>query len=114
MMQDLLYGTYLTFRIKEILDAAKRPLTVRQITRQLAKLSEREHYNLSRRVRKSINQLVFQEEVSKSWHRRENNLIIFTYQTNAHESTGKTEEPGQQHDSRKNGNGDVGAVSSSD
>ena len=113
-MEDLLYGTYLTFRIKEILDAAKRPMTVRQITLRLAVLSEREHYNLSRRVRKSLHLLVFQEEVSKSWYRRKDNLINFTYQTNAHESTGKTEESGQQHEARKNGNGDVGAVSSSD
>ena len=113
-MQDLLYGTYLTFRIKEILDAAKRPLTVRQITSQLAELSDREHYNLSRRVRKSINQLVFQEEVSRSWLRRENNLINFTYQTNVHESTGKTEEPDQQHEARENGHDHAGPVSPSD
>lgn len=94
-MHDLLYGTYLTFRIKEILAAAAQPLTVQQITSRLATLPEREHYNLSRRVRKAVNLLVFQQELKRDWQRRENNLIHFTYQTNAHESDGQTEEPGQ-------------------
>ena len=91
-MQDLLYGTYLTFRVKEVMDTAQTPLSVRQIATCLAAFDGREGYNLRRRIRKSLRMLEDRGDVViQGWH-RENNLMTFTYatKTNAHESDGQT------------------------
>ena len=80
-MHDFLYGTYLAFRVKEIVDAADRPLTVRQITAEVADVSGRDKVNLARRVRTALNAL----ELKREWH-RENNIIYYTYQCHTHES----------------------------
>lgn len=83
-MKSLLYGTYLTFRIKELFEQTSEPLSVRQIAEALARLPERESYNLRRRVRKSLKHLLFEQVLVEAEPQRENNLIVHTYQINAH------------------------------
>lgn len=83
-MKSLLYGTYLTFKVKELLEQSDGPLSVRQIADQLANLPEKESYNLRRRVRKSLKDLLFLDVLTEAEPQRENNLIVHTYQFNAH------------------------------
>lgn len=90
-MENLLYGTYLTFRVKVLMAESSTPLSVRQIAEQLAVLPERESYNLRRRVRKSLKYLLFMRVLEEAEIRRENNLIVHTYQIRASEISKTTE-----------------------
>ena len=116
IMNELLYGTYLTFKVKEVLDANQRPMTVREVTNKIARLPRKQQENLCRRVRNALNTLVFQEHLSREIRiDRDKNHTFFTYQNIAHESSKKAPERANGESKKPaNAHGNAQTLSSSD
>jgi len=76
----ILYGTHLSVLVKQVLKKdPSQPLSAKEVAAQLACLPHTEQKNLIRRVRRSLNEMVFYGEALKS-SRHVKNVVEHTFQ----------------------------------
>ena len=84
MNKELLYGTYLTFQVKTILEKSKQPLTISEIARALHEFENlNEARNLKARVNRSLKSLRFNFNVIRITSTvGEKKVLCYKYQIN--------------------------------
>lgn len=85
---DLLYGTYLTYLIKQAIQESKSGLTVRDIERKIHMYpTSRERLNFRNRIRQCLRSLYLHGFILREEVKDESNMIFHLYKLNHAEKT---------------------------